>query len=254
MRDTGLPDLGGTVVLVTGAGRGIGAGVALRFAEAGAAVVVHHRTSADGARAVVRGIEAGGGAALAVAADLTAAGAAERLVAAALDRFGRLDSVVANAGVQPTAALATMTADEWRTVVDTNLGATFATVRAAAAAITGGSITVVGSVEATRPAPGHAHYAVSKAGVVMLARAAALEFAGRGVRVNAVSPGLVDRPGLAAGWPDGVARWEAAVPLRRLGTARDVGDACVFLASSMASWVTGQELVVDGGMSVRQPW
>jgi 3-oxoacyl-[acyl-carrier protein] reductase len=88
----------------------------------------------------------------------------------------------------------------------------------------------------------------------MLARSAAREYGGAGIRVNTVSPGLIDRPGLAQDWPDGVRSWERAAPLGRLGESRDVGDACVFLASSMARWITGHDLVVDGGVSAVPPW
>jgi NAD(P)-dependent dehydrogenase (short-subunit alcohol dehydrogenase family) len=226
-----LPDLSGTVVLVTGSGRGIGAGIAHRFAAAGAAVVV---TSVDSAEAL--------------AGELTARGGA------AVERFGRLDTVVASAGVQPVAEPAT-TAEQWREVVDTNLTGAFVTLRQATDVLPpGGSVTLVASVEGTQPAFAHTHYAASKAGVVMLARGAALELGAKGIRVNAVSPGLVEREGPAEQWPEGVDRWARAAPLTRLGTPEDVGNACVFLASPLASWITGHNLVVDGGVSTHPTW
>jgi glucose 1-dehydrogenase len=252
--DPALPDLTGTVTVVTGAGGGIGSGIARRFAAAGAAVVVGHLTGADRAGAVAAEIGDGGGRAVAVRADVTDPDGCARLTDAAMERFGRLDAVVAAAGVQPVAELAATPVDEWRGVVDVNLTGAYLTVRSAAAAMTGGSITVIASIEGSRPAAAHAHYAASKAGVIMLARSAALEFGPRGIRVNAVSPGLIARAGLEAGWPDGVARWRDAAPLGELGRASDVGDACVFLASPMARWITGHDLVVDGGMSVAPPW
>lgn len=252
--DPGLPDLTGSVALVTGAGGGIGGGVAERFAAAGAAVVVHHRTSAGRAAEVVAGIVGRGGRAVAAQADVTDADACAVLMGVALERFGRLDAVVAAAGVQPVADLTGMGAQEWRPVLEVNLTGTFATVQAAAAVMTGGSITLVASVEGSRPARGHAHYAASKAGVLMLARSAALEYGGSGIRVNTVSPGLIDRDGLADAWPSGVAAWRRVAPLGRLGTASEVGDACVFLASAMARWITGHDLVVDGGMSTAPSW
>lgn len=116
-----------------------------------------------------------------------------------------------------------------------------------------GSITHIASIEATHPAL-HAHYSASKAAVVAHARSAALEYGPYGIRVNTVSPGLIDRAGLAEAWPDGVRRWQQAVPTGRLGRPEDVGDACVFLASPMASWITGHDLVVDGGVSARPTW
>jgi 3-oxoacyl-[acyl-carrier protein] reductase len=115
-------------------------------------------------------------------------------------------------------------------------------------------VTHIASIEASAPAVLHAHYSASKAAVVMHARSAALEYGPYGIRVNTVSPGLIDREGLAEAWPDGVRRWRAAAPTGRLGRPEDVGDACVFLASSLASWVTGHDLVVDGGVSARPTW
>lgn len=254
--DPALPDLSGTVTVVTGAAGGIGSGIAARFAAAGAAVVVHHHTGAERAAAVAAGIVERGGRAVTAGGDLTDPATGPALMQQAVRRFGRLDAVVACAGVQPVAELATMTTAQWREVVDTNLTATFDTVQAAAAALRpgGGSITVIGSVEGTRPARAHAHYATAKAGVIMFARAAALEYGGDGIRVNSVSPGLVRRDGIEQAWPDGVARWRAGCPLGELGESTDIGDACVFLASPMARWITGHDLVVDGGMSVAPPW
>lgn len=151
-----------------------------------------------------------------------------------------------------------MTATEWRAVVDTNLTGVFACTQAAAAVMRGqdggGTVTHIASIEARAPAPAHAHYSASKAAVVMHARSAALEYGPWGVRVNSVSPGLVDREGLAEAWPEGVRRWRRAAPTGRLGRPEDVGDACVFLASRLASWVTGHDLVVDGGVTARPSW
>lgn len=255
VRDPGLPDLSGSVALVTGASGGIGAGIAARFAAAGAAVVVGYRTGARRADAVVRDIEGAGGTALAVPADLGEQGGGEALVDVAVRRFGRLDAVVGAAGVQPVETLATMRVQSWRAVLEGNLTVAFHTVAAAAPVLgPGGSITLIASIEGSAPAPGHAHYASAKAGVIMLARAAAAEHAGSGIRVNTVSPGLVHRPGIEQAWPDGVARWRRAAPLGRLGTPTDVGDACVYLASPMARWVTGHDLVVDGGVSAGPGW
>ena len=247
--------LNGTVAIVTGAGGGIGAGVVNSFADAGAAVVVHHRGNAERATAVVDAIVGAGGRAVTAPGDVTDPSACAALVDVALDRFGRLDSVVACAGVQPVADLAAMSADHWREVLDTNASSAFATVQSAAPAmVAGGSITLVASIEGSRPAKGHAHYASSKAAVIMLARSAALEYGPVGVRVNTVSPGLVERAGLEDDWPDGVQRWRRSAPLGRLGEPADVGDACVFLASPMARWITGHDLVVDGGMAVAPSW
>lgn len=223
-------DLSGQVVLVTGAGGNIGAGIARRFTEAGALVVAH------------RGTEDG---------DLVTDAA--RVVSAAFAEHGRLDAVVNNAGVQPVEPLADMTVSSWQSVMDNNLTSAFAVTQAATGLMDGGSVTHIASIEGTHPAAGHAHYAASKAALIMHARAAALEYGPR-LRVNTVSPGLISRPDIASQWPEGVARWQAAAPLSRLGTPEDIGNACVFLASGLASWITGHDLVVDGGVTARPTW
>ncbi len=253
--DPALPDLTGTTALVTGASGGIGRGIALRFAEAGAGVAVHYHRNADRAAAVVAEIESAGGRAVALGADLSGDAACHELVHAAAQWTGRLDTLVNNAGDQSVAPLPGMSAHEWRTMIDTNLTSAFSCTQAAVEVMTGGGAVIhIASIEATQPAPGHAHYSAAKAALVMHARSAALEYGPRGIRVNAVSPGLVDRPGLAGDWPEGVERWTRSAPLRRLGTPADVANACVFLASPLAAWVTGHNLVVDGGVSAHPTW
>ncbi|MFJ8939605.1 SDR family NAD(P)-dependent oxidoreductase [Streptomyces sp. NPDC102365] len=272
--------LRGQVALITGASGGLGRGIALRFAAAGAAVAVHFRTNAEAADEVVARIVEGGGRAVALRADLTVETECHRVVREAADWGGGvLTALVNNAGVQPVQELPGMTLADWRAVADANMSSVFACTQAAAELMrdasegtaglegsegseggggeAGGrvrSITHIASVEATHPAPHHAHYSASKAAVVMHARSAALEYGPYGIRVNTVSPGLIDREGLAQAWPEGVRRWEQAVPTGRLGRPEDVGDACVFLASPMASWITGHDLVVDGGISARPTW
>ncbi|WP_260867327.1 SDR family NAD(P)-dependent oxidoreductase [Streptomyces sp. SAJ15] len=256
-RAAGLPDLTGQVALVTGAGGGVGRGIARRFAAAGAAVAVHYRTSEAAAREVVDRIERVGGSALALHADLATEDGCHRLVERAAAWRGRLTALVNNAGVQPVRGLAGMSTAEWRTVSDLNVLSVFACTQAAAAVMRaggGGSITHIASIEGTRPAPGHAHYCAAKSAVIMHARSAALEYGADGIRVNTVSPGLMARDGIEEAWPEGVDRWRRAAPAGRLGRPEDIGDACVFLASAMASWVTGHDLVVDGGVSARPTW
>ncbi|MEV6522021.1 glucose 1-dehydrogenase [Longispora sp. NPDC051575] len=255
-RDPLLPDLTGEVVLVTGASGGIGAGIASQFAWAGAHVVVHHHTGADAARAVVDEITEMGGSSVALQADLTSESACHDLVRRAFAWRGRLDNLVTSAGIQPVQDLATMTAEDWRRVHEANLTSAFSCTQAAAEVMAahGGSITHIASIEGRQPAPGHAHYSAAKAALIMFARSAAVEYGPLGIRVNTVSPGLIERPGLAEDWPDGVRRWTGAVPLGRLGRPDDIGSACVFLASAAAAWITGNDLVVDGGMSARPTW
>ena len=261
--DATLPDLDGLRVLVTGASGGIGGGIARRFAAAGARLALHYRGATAGSEEAVRALAAElaglGVEAVPVRADLADPGAPERLVGAAARALGGLDGLVNNAGIQPLAPLADTSRAEWDEVLGTNLGAVFELSRAAAAAMGANRsrdrwITHIASIEASRPAPAHAHYAVAKAGVVMHARAAALELGPAGIRVNTVSPGLVDRPGLAEDWPEGVESWLSRAPLGRLATAEDVGNACVLLASRAAAFITGQDLAVDGGMLATPGW
>jgi 3-oxoacyl-[acyl-carrier protein] reductase len=250
----GLPDLSGTVTCVTGASGVIGRGIAARFAEAGSAVAVHHRRP-GAADDVVAAIEAAGGRARAFAAELTDDRACHALLDAVASWGGRLDTLVNNAGIQPVDALPELPADRWRAMLDATLTSAFSCTQAAARLLRdGGSVTHIASIEARQPAPGHVHYSAAKAALVMHARGAALEYGPRGIRVNTVSPGLIDRPGLARDWPEGVGRWHRAAPLGRLGTPADVGNACVFLASPLAAWITGHDLVVDGGVTARPTW
>ncbi|MFC9926633.1 SDR family NAD(P)-dependent oxidoreductase [Streptomyces sp. NPDC127190] len=252
------PLLAGQTALVTGAGGGIGRAIALRFAEEGAKVALHCRTSRAAAEDTAGRIRGAGGEAVVLQADLTDEQACHRLIRETVRwSGGTLTALVNNAAVQPVQPLPGMTAAEWRTVVDTDLTGVFSCTQAAAAHLRahgGGTVTHIASIEAGHPAPGHAHYSAAKAAVVTHARAAALEYGPFGIRVNTVSPGLIDRPGLAGDWPDGVRRWLAAAPAGRLGRPKDVADACVFLASPLASWITGHDLVVDGGVSARPTW
>jgi NAD(P)-dependent dehydrogenase (short-subunit alcohol dehydrogenase family) len=250
-------DLGGRVALVTGASAGIGGQIARAFGAAGAAVVVHARREDARVHRVLAEIAAAGGRAVLATGDLADEAACADLVEQSVRALGRLDVLVNNAGVQPVQALDAMTLADWRAVVDVNLGATFACTQFAARQMRGaggGSIIHIASIEGSQPAYGHAHYAASKAAIIMHARAAAIEYGPLGIRVNTVSPGLIARPGLEEDWPEGVGRWLAAAPLGRLGTGMDVANACLFLASPMASWITGHNLVVDGGMSAHPAW
>ena len=252
-----LLDFAGRVVLVTGGSRGIGAGIALRFAEAGADVAISYHANQAAAEAVAGRIRAQGRRAFALSADLAGEDDARRLVSEAAAELGRLDVLVNNAGAYPVQPLLDMTAADWDRVVDANLRSVFLCTQAAALQMigqepAGGAIVNIASIEAENPAPGHSHYDAAKAGVLMHTRAAASELGPHGIRVNAVSPGLIWSASLEADWPDGVARWKRAAPLGRLGQPEDVADACLFLASSAARWITGANLLVDGGVMTRQ--
>lgn len=251
-RVNALLDLSGRVALVTGAGAGMGSGIAERIAEAGAAVVIHFRQSERGARELTSRIVAGGGRACAIGGDLTRAVEVERVLDSAANELGLPDAVVNNAGLYPLATVLEMAESDWDLVVDANLKSTHLVTQSVArrlrAAGRPGAIVNVASIEARNVAPAHSHYVAAKAGVVMYTRAAARELGPYGIRVNAVSPGLMWRPGLEDAWPDGVSRYLKAAPLGRLGRPDDVADACLFLLSAASRWITGAELVVDGGV------
>jgi len=244
-----LLDLSGETALITGASGNIGGAIAERLAEAGAGVILHFHSNEAAAAEVARRL---GGAEL-VQADLTDSAAVEKMFAAISPTL-----VVNNAAAQPVSGLGDMSFEDWRAVLAANLDSTFLVTQQAAlawiAAGVSGAIVNIGSIEGQDPAVGHSHYATSKAGVAMLTRAAALEFGSASIRVNCVSPGLIDREGLARDWPDGVARWHDRVPLGRIGSAIDVADAVLFLLSNAARWISGANLVVDGGMSTQSKW
>lgn len=251
----GLLDFRGQAVVVTGAGRGIGPGIARRFAEAGANLVINYRESRPGAEELVTGIESAGGEAIAHRADVSRADQVQGLFQRCLEAYGRLDVLVNNAGTYPGAGLLEMSEPEWDQVLADNLRSVHLCTQAAARVMVKqgihGAIVNNASIEGVSPEPDHSHYDAAKAGVLMHTRSAAFELAPYGIRVNAVSPGLIWQPGIEEDWPQGVARWQAAAPLKRLGLAEDVADACLFLASPMARWITGVNLFVDGGVMAR---
>ena len=247
-----LLNLGGKVAIVTGASQGIGAAIARRLAQAGAAVAVHFRGNRDGACEVVTAVSSAGRDAIALQADVSDAGQAAGLVAQTIARFGRLDILVNNAGKFPNRPLIDMSLDEWRDVYASVVDTTMLCTQAAARRMQtsgGGAIVSIASIGAVHPAPEHSHYNSAKAAIVMFTRSAALELGRYGIRVNAVSPGLIARPGIEEEWPDGVRRFRSKALLGRLGQPEDVADSCLFLASPAARFITGQNLVVDGGVT-----
>ena len=254
-------DFSGRVALITGGSRGIGAGIAKRFAAAGASVVVNYVRGEEAAHEVVGGIHAQGRNALAIQADVTQAADVDRLISKTVKYCGRMDVLVNNAGIYPLSPLLEMTDEEWDQVVAANLTGTHLCTQRVAGTMrdqssqsenSKGSAAIINisSIEATSSAFAHSHYTAAKAAVEQYTRNAALELAEHGIRVNAVAPGLIDRPELAQDWPEGVRRWQARTPLVRLGTAEDIADACIFLASPLARWITGITLTVDGGVQV----
>jgi NAD(P)-dependent dehydrogenase (short-subunit alcohol dehydrogenase family) len=251
-----LLDFSNQVVIVTGSGSGLGQGLALRFAEAGARVVVHYRTSAEGAVGVVDQIVSTGGEAVAVKADLATEAGGQTLIQTALRAFDRVDVLINNAGQYPRASVLDMTVAEWDEVLNAGLRSAFVCTQAFARQIkkqkSGGAIVNITSIEAENPAPDHSHYNAAKGGLLMYTRSCALELAALNIRVNSVAPGLIWREGIEQAWPDGVGRWQRTAPLKRLGQPEDVADACLFLASAGARWITGASLTVDGGVLTHQ--
>ncbi|KAA3661556.1 MAG: SDR family NAD(P)-dependent oxidoreductase [Chloroflexi bacterium] len=244
------------IAIVTGSGSGLGTGIAMRFAQAGAAVVINYRSSAAGAQSAAAEIEDNGGRAIAIQADVTKKEDVERLVNETITAFGKLDVLINNSGTYPLSTIVEMAETEWDAVIDTNLRSVFLCTQAAAKQMisqgNGGAIVNIASIEGENPAPMHSHYNAAKGGVLMHTRSAANELGSHGIRVNAVSPGLLWRKGIEQAWPDGVKRWQKAAPLTRLGNYDDIADACLFLASPAARWITGANLRVDGGVMTNQ--
>lgn len=253
-----LLSLDGQRVLVTGASGNIGRGIALRLAEAGADVVVHYHADAGRAAATVDAIAAAGRAAEPVQADLGNPDEVGAMFATFAGGSAPVTRVVNNAGSYPVHPFTDMSVADWRGVMAANLDSAAYVCREAIRRWrrdgVAGAIVNIASIEASDPATGHGHYAASKAGLVMLARSLTLEFGRDGIRVNTVSPGLIARDGIEQNWPDGVARWLEHAPLKRLGAAADVADAVIFLLGPASRWISGVNLVVDGGMSSVSRW
>lgn len=247
------PRFHGKVALVTGASRGLGAVIAARLAAEGAAVGVGWRVQERRAEAVVEGIARAGGTAVAVRLDLADPASLDAAVDTASAALGGLDVLVNNAAVTRSQPFALEDPDAWAEVVQLDLVGTARLTRAAVRALLqrgGGAVVNVGSVAGVRAVPAQSAYAAAKGGLLALTRALGAELAPRGIRVNAVVPGVLD-VGMAARMPhDARDRWLAQIPAGRAGRAEEVADAVLFLASDQARYVVGQALVVDGGLTL----
>lgn len=236
----------GKVALIVGAARGIGRGIALRFMEEGASLVLADSDAAHGqATADELGVPF-------IRIDVSKMEDAEAAVALALATFGRLDIVVQNAGIYPWQLIENTSPDDWDRVMAVNLRGSFNAARAALVPMKAqGSGRMLFTSSITGPhvtSPGHGHYSATKAGINGFIRSAALEFSGYGITVNGVEPGNILTEGMQEQRGAAFIRnMENAIPLGRLGTPRDVANAFLFLASDDASYITGTTIVVDGG-------
>jgi glucose 1-dehydrogenase len=248
---------------VTGGSGGIGAAVAVALAAAGASAGVNYRSDPAGAAAVVAEIEQLGGSAVALQADASREDQVQSMFRALLDRFGRLDVLVANAGIQQDAAFAEMTLEQWRAVLDVNLTGQFLCAREAVRTFdqqgrdpvrssATGKIICVSSVHEVIPWAGHANYAASKGGVMLMMKSLAQEVAPRGIRVNGIAPGAIQTEINRAAWESQEALQSLLklIPYGRIGRPEDAAGAAVWLASDASDYVTGTSLFVDGGMAL----
>jgi 3-oxoacyl-[acyl-carrier protein] reductase len=245
--------LAGKTAIVIGAARGIGAGIAEVFAEQGARVVIADSLEAEGRATAARLGEIGE--TMFFAMDVSRPADNRALVEATLQRFRRVDVLVQNAGIYPYTMIADIDEAEWDRVLAVNLKGVFLAFQACLGPMRAqryGRCVFTSSITGPRvTAPGHGHYSASKAGINGFIRAAAIEAAPFGITVNGVEPGNILTEALQTHrTPEFVRGMEAAVPLGRLGTPRDVAYACLFLASDEAAYVTGTTLVVDGGQII----
>lgn len=237
--------------LVTGASRGIGRAIALALASKGFAVALNYAGSHDAAEAVKKEIEDAGGKAFTVQGDVSKSEDVDRIFKTVKDEFGGLDVLVNNAGINRDALLIRMKESNWDDVISTDLKSDFLTTKAAAAIMMRkrkGSIINISSVVGIMGNIGQANYAAAKAGVIGLTKACAKEMAALNIRVNAVAPGFIETA-MTDGIPEKIREGMiASIPMGRMGQPEDIARAVCFLASDDASYITGQVLVVDGGL------
>jgi 3-oxoacyl-[acyl-carrier protein] reductase len=243
--------LEGKNALVTGASKGIGRSVALRFADQGANVAFTYLSSVEQGQALEQELQSKGVKAKGFRSDASDFVQAEKLINDVVAEFGTLDVLVNNAGITMDNLLLRMTEEMWDKVIAVNLKSCFNTVKAVARPMMkqkGGSIINMTSVVGLKGNAGQANYAASKAGIIGFTKSIALELGSRGIRSNAIAPGFIETEMTGKLDEKTVQSWRDAIPLKRGGRPEDVADACVFLASDMSTYISGQVIQVDGGM------
>lgn len=245
--------LEGKVAIVTGASKGIGASVALHLAEEGAAVVVNYSSSKEGADRVVAEITEKGGKAIAIHADMTQSADIQNLFSETNKNFGNIDILINNAGIYEFVPLENISSEHFYKLFDLNVLALLLTTQEALKHFksSGGSIINISSVASFTAIPNAAVYSATKGAVDAVTRSLSKELAAKKIRVNSINPGMIETEGVhSAGIADSAMRkeTEAHTPLGRIGQPKDVAPAVVFLASDDASWITGETLIISGGL------
>lgn len=244
--------LKGKVVLVTGASRGIGRAVAEAFALAGAQVIANYNKSEKELNALVSELRSKGCKIEAHQADVTKGAAVEKMVDEIVTKYERIDILVNNAGVKKDTFMAMMNEEEWDKVIEGNLKSVFLLTKWASRAMMrqrSGKIVNISSLSAFKGLPGQTNYAASKGGVISFTRAAARELGRFGIQINAIAPGLIETDMLKGMDPAVIEEMKKAIPLGRLGDVKDVVAAAFYLAGDGSNYMTGQSIILDGGLS-----